>query len=181
MKAKKCRNCLEKFEPKNSLQVVCGIKCSIEYNKTKKEKQAVKFKEFELEHKEEKSLKASLINTRIQVHEYIRLRDKGKNCISCNTTWKSDFEAGHHYSAASFLTLKFNLDNIHGQCVFCNQYKDSNFANYALNIPYRIGIKKYNDLQSLASIDKQFSKVWNLENLKEIRENVKKLRKDLRD
>lgn len=181
MKAKKCRNCLEKFEPKNSLQVVCGVKCSIEYNKTKKEKQAFKFKEFEQEHNNEKSLKASLINTKMQVHEYVRLRDKGKNCISCNTTWKSDFEAGHHYPAGSFETLKFNLDNIFGQCHFCNNYKGGNFENYALNLPFRIGIKKYNDLQSLASIDKQFSKVWNLENLKEIRENVKKLRKDLRD
>lgn len=181
MKTKKCRNCQEKFEPKNSLQVVCGIKCSIEYNKTKKEKQAVKFKEYEQENKEEKKVKAALINTRIQVHEYIRLRDKGKPCISCNTPYKSDFEAGHHYSGASYLTLKFNLDNIHGQCLYCNRFKDGRFDEYALNLPYRIGIKKYNDLQSLASIDKQFSKVWNLENLKEIREKVKKLRKDLRD
>ncbi len=181
MKAKKCRNCLEKFEPKNSLQVVCGVKCSIEYNKTKKEKQAVKFKEFEQEHKEEKSLKASLINTKVQVHEYVRLRDKGKNCISCGAAWKSDFQCGHHYKSETFTTLRFNLDNLHGQCQRCNLFLEGAFDNYALNLPYRIGIKKYNDLQSLASIDKQFSKVWNLENLKEIRENVKKLRKYLRD
>jgi hypothetical protein len=181
MKAKKCRNCLEKFEPKNSLQVVCGIKCSIEYNKTKKEKQAVKFKEYEQEHKEEKSLKASLINTKMQVHEYVRLRDKGKPCISCGVAWTSTFQCGHHYKSETFTTLRFNLDNLHGQCQRCNLFLEGAFENYALNLPFRIGIKKYNDLQSLASIDKQFKKVWNLENLKEIREKVKKLRKDLRD
>lgn len=181
MKQKKCRNCQCKFDPKNSLQVVCGMKCAIEYNKTKKQKQALKLKEFEQNDKEEKKLKASLINTRIQVHEYIRLRDKGKPCISCNTQWKSDFEAGHHYSANSFLTLKFDIDNIHGQCVFCNQYKDSNFANYALNLPNRIGIEKYNELVRKASIDKQFTKVWNLENLKEIREQIKILKKRLQN
>jgi hypothetical protein len=181
MKAKKCRNCLEKFEPKNSLQVVCGVKCSIEYNKTKKEKQAVKFKEYEQEHRNEKKLKASLLNTKVQVHEYVRLRDKGKNCISCGTAWTPDFQCGHHYKSETFTTLRFNLDNLHGQCQRCNLFLEGAFDNYALNMPFRIGIKKYNDLQSLASIDKQFSKVWNLENLKEIREKVKKLRKDLRD
>jgi hypothetical protein len=179
MKAKKCRNCLEKFEPKNSLQVVCGVKCSIEYNKTKKEKQSVKFKEFEQEHKEEKSLKASLINTKMQVHEYVRLRDRGKSCISCGVAWTPYFQCGHHYKSETFTTLRFNLDNLHGQCQRCNLFLEGAFDNYALNLPFRIGIKRYNDLQSLASIDKQFSKVWNLENLKEIRENVKKLRKSL--
>ena len=90
-----------------------------------------------------------------------------------------EFEAGHHYSANSFTTLKFNLDNINGQCFFCNNKLEGNFSNYALNLPKRIGIDAYNELVRLASIDKQFEKVWNLENLKEIRENVKRLNQKL--
>ncbi len=179
MKQKKCRNCQCKFEPKNALQVVCGMKCAIEYNKTKKEKQAIKLKELEQNDKEEKKLKASIINTKVQVHEYVRLRDKGKNCISCNTQWNQNFQCGHHYKSETFITLRFNLDNLAGQCKRCNLFLEGNFDNYALNLPNRIGIDRYNELVRLASIDKQFDKVWNLENLKEIREEVKKLKKSL--
>jgi hypothetical protein len=73
--------------------------------------------------------------------------------------------------------LKFNLDNINGQCEQCNLFKEGNFENYTLKLPERIGKERFDNLVRLAQIDKQFSKVWNLENLKEIRENIKKLNK----
>jgi hypothetical protein len=44
-------------------------------------------------------------------------------------------------------------------------------------LPKRIGKVRFDNLVKLAEVDKQFSKVWNLENLKEIRENIKKLNK----
>lgn len=179
LKPKRCKVCNEVFTPNKPLVPVCGYKCAIEYNKLVKSKQKKEFEKVEVLHNEEKKLKASLLNTKMQVHAYVRERDKGKPCISCGVAWRDNFEAGHHYSANSFLTLKFNLDNIHGQCKFCNNFKEGNFDNYALNLPFRIGIKKYNDLQSLAAIDKQFSKVWNLENLKEIRNKIKLLKNSL--
>lgn len=145
----------------------------------KAQKPRLEFEKVQQENKEKKGISGALLVTKTLVHAYVRERDKNKPCISCGCQWNSDFQAGHHYAAGSFETLRFNLDNIHGQCQQCNLYKEGNFDNYALNLPFRIGIKKYNDLQSLASIDKQFSKVWNLENLKEIREKVKILKKSL--
>ncbi len=130
------------------------------------------------EKKEKTKLQLALNNTKTIIHAFVRNRDQNKSCISCGCVWNKDFQAGHFYPAGSFETLKFNLQNIHGQCVQCNLFKEGNFENYSLNLPERIGIEKYNELVRLAGIDKKFSKVWNLENLKEIKFNIKKITND---
>jgi hypothetical protein len=129
------------------------------------------------EHKEKKGIAGALLVTKTLVHAYVRKRDQGKPCVSCGCQWNDKFQAGHYYPGGSFETLKFNLDNINGQCEQCNLFKSGNFENYTLNLPKRIGSDRFDNLVKLAEIDKQFSKVWNLENLKEIRENIKKLNK----
>jgi hypothetical protein len=183
-----CKICKVKFEQKKfnvryCLQTDECIKAFSNWVKEQKEKQYNKAKisldSYEKEHNDEKNLKASKINTKMQVHAFVHQRDKGKECVSCGKPYEISFEAGHHYSAYSYLTLKFNLDNIHGQCKYCNRYLESNFDNYALRLPKRIGQERYNELVRLAGIDKQFEKVWNLENLKEIRDNIKQLKKEL--
>jgi hypothetical protein len=129
------------------------------------------------DNKEKKGINGALLVTKTLVHAYVRKRDKDKNCISCGCQWNDKFQAGHYYPGGSFETLKFHLDNINGQCEQCNLFKEGNFENYTLNLPKRIGKVRFDNLVKLAEIDKQFSKVWNLENLKEIRENIKKLNK----
>lgn len=143
----------------------------------KVQKPRLEFEKASKEHLEKKGIAGALLITKTLVHAYVRERDKYKPCISCGCQWNDKFQAGHFYSAGSFETLKFNLDNIHGQCEQCNLFKNGNFDNYALRLPERIGVNKYNELVKLANIDKQFSKVWNLENLKEIREKIKQLKK----
>lgn len=129
--------------------------------------------------KDRKSLKNAITTTKHTVHDYVRLRDRGKKCPCCDTEWKPEFQASHFYKAETFETLRFHLDNIHSGCPRCNLFLDGNFDNYALRLPYRIGKERYEKLTELASIDKQFSKVWNIENLKQIRENVTMLKKEL--
>jgi Bacteriophage Lambda NinG protein len=184
----RCKYHKTKFEKKYAFQQYClsddeCIKAFSESVKEKRQKQIEKnqkdLENAKKERTEERKLKADLVNTKVQVHSYIRERDKNKPCISCGCQWNETFEAGHHYSANSFITLKYNLDNIHGQCFYCNNRLEGNFENYALNLPNRIGKERYNKLVELASVDKQFSKIWDIEKLKEIRDNVKKLRKEL--
>lgn len=133
----------------------------------------------ETENKERSALKQAHATTKTIVHAYVRERDKGKPCISCGNDWKPNFQAGHGYAAGSFETLRYNLHNINGQCEQCNLRKEGDFFNYSLNLPDRIGVENYNELVRLAGIDKQFSKVWDVDKLKEIRETVKKLKKSL--
>ena len=137
------------------------------------------FEQYEATQKEEKSLTASKINTRMQVHAYVRKRDYGKPCASCDCAWNDKFQAGHFFKAELYETLRYNLDNIHGQCYRCNIHvEDGNHQEYSLRLPQRIGQERYNELVRRASIDKQFSKVWDLENLKEVRDEIKSIQKN---
>lgn len=178
----KCIHHKTKFDAKYFNQKFClsddeCIKAFNEFVKAEKEKKLSKQKkEFEVveqKYNEDKKRIASLINTKTQVHTYIRNRDKGKPCISCGTQWNDTFQCGHHYKSETFETLRFNLDNLHGQCRRCNLYLEGAFDNYALNLPKRIGKECYDYLVSLAEVDKQFEKVWNLDNLKEVRRLLK--------
>jgi hypothetical protein len=65
------------------------------------------------------------------VNKYVRLRDKDKGCISCGTPLLGKYDAGHYYSAGGNPELRFNTDNIHGQCVYCNQHRHgTDMAHY---------------------------------------------------
>ena len=178
----KCKHHKEKFIPKYKFQTHClsddeCIKAFNEFVKAEKEKKLYKQKkEFEVverKYNEDKKRTASLKNTKTQVHTYIRNRDKGKPCISCGAQWNDTFQCGHHYKSETFETLRFNLDNLHGQCRRCNLHLEGAFDNYALNLPKRIGKERYDYLVSLAEVDKQFEKVWNVDNLKEVRRLLK--------
>jgi hypothetical protein len=158
-----------------------------EAGKLKMQKAIIKAKEPRLElekaskeHLEKKGISGALLITKTVVHAYVRERDKHKPCISCGCQWNNEFQAGHYYSAGSFETLKFDLRNINGQCKQCNLYLEGNFENYTLRLPERIGQEAFNNIVAKASIDKQFSKVWNLENLKEIRNKIKTLKQNLK-
>lgn len=133
----------------------------------------------EREKKQGSRIKALLNTTKTIVHSYIRERDKYKPCISCGCAWNDTFEAGHFYKAFTYPSIKFHLDNIFGQCVFCNRRLDGNFDNYSLRLPDRIGTERYENIIELAKKDKQFLKVWEIEELEEIIKNVKKLKNEL--
>jgi hypothetical protein len=167
-----CSSCYAEFLTETEVGKVILFKA---LNKVQKPR--IEFEKAHKEHIEKKGISGALLVTKTLVHAYVRKRDEGKPCISCGCQWNSDFQAGHYYAAGSFETLRFNLDNIHSQCVKDNLYNNGAFENYTLNLPKRIGIDSFNNLVKLAEVDKQFSKVWNLQNLKEIRENIKKLNK----
>lgn len=79
------------------------------------------------------------------VNRYIRERDKGKPCISCGCTDKP-LQAGHLWPVSTYDSIRFDVDNIHGQCSWCNCWQHGNQANYLLNLPDRIGQKRTDEL-----------------------------------
>ncbi len=120
-------------------------------------------------HNEQKGLASLLTNVKNTCHTFVKLRDKGKPCISCQTPFKDNFQAGHYYKAELFSTLKFHEDNIHGQCEQCNLRLEGNLNNYELNLPGRIGEERFKELKRLAGIDKKVDHKWDRELLKAIR------------
>lgn len=131
------------------------------------------------ETKRNKSLSALLINVRTVCHDYIKKRDYGKPCISCGEPWHKDFQAGHYYKAELYSTLKYNEDNIHGQCEGCNIRKEGNLSEYAVKLPKRIGELAFKQLNRLAELDHQQDFKWDRIELNEIREQYKRKIKSL--
>ncbi len=74
---------------------------------------------------------------------YIRTRDLKKPCISCDKPLIGKFDAGHFFSVGAYPNIRFNIDNVHGQCVECNQHKHGNINEYVIRLPYRIGQERY--------------------------------------
>lgn len=145
----------------------------LKYATLKATKERVELENAEKEIKERKKISYLLTNVKNIVHKYIRLRDKGRSCISCGTEWREDFQAGHFYKSELYSSLRFNEDNIHGQCPKCNIYDEGNLNKYDLNLPKRIGKSKYHKLKELALEDKKTAFKWDRDELENIRKRYK--------
>lgn len=94
-----------------------------------------------------KSLKAKAIKV---FHAWIRRRDAGRPCIACGRF--VILQAGHFKSAGRANHLRFNEDNVHGQCLHCNYYEQQSDTLYRKNLIEKIGIERVEKLDRLAEI-----------------------------
>lgn len=161
-KPKKCRVCPSEFQPMNSLQITCGLKCALELVEQKKEKvkkrdirqadkinrQDIRARKLKLKNRADwiKDLQAIF-------NKFIRLRDKGENCISCG---KSEQElkiknpismvCGHYLSVGAHPELRFTEFNAHLQCTRCNggagKYGQFNGKGLTVTKEYRVNLIK---------------------------------------
>lgn len=150
-KPRKCRVCKADFQPSKPLQNVCGPECAIKQAQAKRAK-AERIAAIE----DRKVIKAKLesMKTRpqlvkalgIEFRAYVRVRDEGKPCISCDkpliNTGKlgGDYDAGHYRSVGSAKHLEFDERNVHGQCKYCNNTLKSNPQGYRPRLIERIGL-----------------------------------------
>ena len=170
MRPKKCKICRNSFTPKYSTtQMVCSPICAMAYTKQQEKKKWNK------EKKERKdALKTHsdwLREVQTQFNRYIRLRDKNKPCISCGKPLVGKYDAGHYYSVGSTPELRFDADNVHGQCVACNQHLHGNLIDYTERLPLRIGDKRFEQLKSRRGKIKKYS----IEELKEMKAKYRRL------
>ena len=82
-------------------------------------------------------------------NHYIRLRDKGKSCVSCGE-YKEAYDAGHFYAKSGYAGLRFDEDNTHNECRSCNSFDESHLIGYADNLRIRIGETDFLALQERA-------------------------------
>ena len=171
----RCKNCKEQFDPVKFLQKYCfKPECVKVWVETENAKQWTKKKS---------QMKADLTTTsdylkltQQVVNKYIRVRDEGLNCISCDLPPKKK-NAGHYYSQGGHSAVRFDEDNIHLQCEHCNTFLSGNLLNYQIGIEKRIGGEKLMQLQAKAHDVKK----WTKEELKELIEIYKKKIKSIAD
>jgi hypothetical protein len=158
----RCKNCREKFEPikfnaKYCLKDEC-IKAFVEEVKTNQWKTTKKRMKEDL-----KTLQDWLKEAQTIFNKYIRLRDMGLVCISCQQPPKKK-NCGHYFSSGGHSNVRFDEDNCHLQCEHCNTYLSGNLLNYQIGIQKRIGAQKLLELQERAHLTKK----WTIDELKEI-------------
>lgn len=152
----RCKNCKNKFEPRYFLQKFCMdsdecIKAFAVWSKVETDKRVNKeWREEKKALREKlKTHKDYLNDLQITFNTFVRQRDKFKGCISCGKDLTlNKYDAGHFYSVGGNPALRFNEDNTHGQCVFCNQHKHGNLLEYAERLPARIGLERFENLKA---------------------------------
>jgi hypothetical protein len=164
----RCKNCKEKFEAKHFNQKFCFEPACVDVWV-----QDAKVKNWK---KTKKKMKAELMTLSDYMkiaqqvfNKYIRQRDQNKPCVSCEKPLGSKFDAGHYYST-KHKSVTFDEDNVHGQCVTCNQHKHGNLLNYQIGIAKRIGGDKVLELHVKAHETKK----WTIPEIKEIIQKYKK-------
>jgi hypothetical protein len=153
----RCKICKERFTPRfTSLQRTCEKpSCIIEMSKIDKERKWAKEKK---ERKENLMTLQDYVKACQQVfNAFIRKRDTGKPCISCDRPLKGKYDAGHYYSVGAYPNLRFDEDNVFGQCTHCNMHKGGNISEYALRLPKRIGQEAFDALTERRMMPKNYS------------------------
>ena len=181
IRKKKCVVCENSFTPFNStLQKTCSVTCAISLSKLMEAKKHAGLNDLRNEKFSVESLSKLMKSTEVMVHEYVRLRDKGKPCISCGQKWSSQFQAGHFMNKKQYNMIRFSLDNIHGQCKKCNLFMEGNYNEYQIRLPNRIGEERYQKLVKRAKIASQIPYTFSRHELKDIQKEVRILINELK-
>lgn len=169
---KSCKKCGETFTPYRTTDKHCYVCAKTEQalkNLAKIKKDKVK------KAKEDLLTTSDYLKLAQQVfNKWVRLRDANQGCISCGNPLGSKYDAGHFWSAGGHSSVRFHPNNIHAQCVACNQHKHGNLIAYQKALITKIGMHKYEELEKYAHITRH----WDKEELKEIIATYKKKIKD---
>jgi len=154
-RTKKCKNCKQPFTPYTSLQKFCTesdcIRVLVEETKAKE------WKKKKSKTKEELMTVQDWIKIAQQTfNKYIRLRDGGNDCISCQKQ-PLKRNAGHFYNANNHWNLRFNEDNVHLQCEHCNTFLSGNLLEYRGHLITKIGVERFGALESEAKKIRKYS------------------------
>jgi hypothetical protein len=145
----KCRICRA---PNRQFKTTCSIDCEVilgekllakkKLNDARKERASDKARKEKL-----KGRRDYIKEAKTAMHLFVRCRDAGKQCISCEKILPIEsklgggFDAGHYRSVGSAKHLEFDERNIHGQCKHCNDYLKGNPIGYRLGLINRFNVE----------------------------------------
>lgn len=147
----KCPQCRKKLDPGQRIHDECvdafakSVKAKAEWAALKKVNQQDKERKEKL-----KSRAKWLAECQAIINKYVRLRDRNLPCCSCErpASWDGQWHASHYRSVGAASAVRFNLWNIHKGCSICNNHLSGNIANYRPRIIERIGIDRFEWLES---------------------------------
>ena len=129
--------------------------------------------------KKRKSLPKLKAELQIIFNSYIRERDKNQPCISCGQF--KPLQAGHFFPVNGYDSLRFNEDNVHGECAGCNCFDEGHLIGYQDNLRVRIGNDRLEELKERARDYKKNGYKWTRSELEAMIERYKNKLKNERD
>ena len=144
-----CKHCKSKFKPKFFLQKYCleSEACIAAWRNVSKEKAIEKQRKLNAVQKKKdldslmtKSEWLKLAQTVFNL--FIRTRDAGQKCISCDCSMQGRKGDASHYFPSTYSALRFDEDNVHLACVPCNQFKSGNLHEYRPRLIKKIGVAR---------------------------------------
>lgn len=112
-------------------------------------------------------------------NKYVRYVDNHKPCISCDGWGEKD--AGHYISVGMCDAMRFDYENVHGQCQSCNRFKGGNQLKYRFGLIRRYGEYYVKKIEERYLMFKSTFHKWDrhtlLEIIKERKEKIKRWEK----
>lgn len=159
----RCKNCKDKFEPirwnhKYCLKDEC-IKAFVAEVKEKTWKETKTRIKNDLKTTQDWLKEAQTI-----FNKYIRLRDEGLLCVSCNKQINGVKHASHYLSSGGHSAVRFHEDNVWVSCYKCNVMLSGNQIEYRKSLIKKIGVERVEWLEENGSKVKK----WTIDELKEL-------------
>lgn len=171
-KTHKCKVCKSPYTKRNPWQSLCGsIDCAVTVANLAKAKRERLDRAKTKQKLSDMATKPELTKLAQKAfNDYVRLRDYGLKCISCNNpiAWDGEktggvVDCGHYLSVGARVNLRFDEDNAHAQCKKCNNFLSGNAVNYRIGLIKRIGLERVEALESDHEL-----KHWSKDELREI-------------
>ena len=178
VKEKKCANkdCSNYFLPKYRTDRYCCYDCA-KVNRTKTFKKVVKKPlKAKIKKKKTKTLPKWIGELTTVFNRYIRFRDCGQACISCDRilTDPTEYDAGHFWPVRKYAGIRFHEHNVNGQCKGCNGFGDGMVGEYRIKLIAKIGQKSVDELEVIRRIPLKLS-------IPEVQELIKIYEKKLKE
>lgn len=119
MRKKICIICQKDHQ--NTMSKCCSPKCERTHraNLNKISKEKVRIKKEKVKTKKAYSRSSLIKEADRTASLYIRERDRGKPCITCNATWEENHQ-NWHFQSRRHLNTRWFEKNMNGQCPKCN-------------------------------------------------------------
>ena len=148
----RCPQCRAKLDPGQRIHPDCiapyaeAQAAKAERTRAKKARLDAKVERAEIRRRKEqiKTRAQWLAECQAVINRYVRLRDAGKPCVSCDrpASWDGQWHASHLRSVGAASAVRFHLWNIHKACSICNHHLSGNVAEYLPRVRARIGDNK---------------------------------------
>jgi len=164
LRKRRCPVCKNQYVPFNSLQKCCSnYKCAIEQGKI--DTNARERRELRAAKEAIKPKAKWMKEAQFSFNRFIRERDKGLPCISCQRHHQGQYHAGH-YRPSKNSAVRFDVKNVHLQCAPCNTHLSGNLTEYRKHLIIKIGLDEVELLEGEKSNEIIH---WTIEELKEIK------------